>query len=293
LPPPSGAGHEGANFLNMKHGRIGIEFISVLGLPPVEFVELAADLGCRCIGIGLEPIARSKSYPPWSLREDAALRRDLLNALRRCGVSVRLGEGFLIWPDKDIRGAGADLDLMCELGVEQVNILGLDADRARTFDQCAVFAELADDRGLGATLEFMPGLCIGDFETAVSAVRHAGKGNFRVLVDAMHFFRSGSTLLQLAAADPQLIGHVQICDAPLQSAASSYADEARFGRLPPGEGELPLLELLAALPAQASIGIEVPMLARAEGGIGPHARLAPCLKSTLELLRQADALRQH
>jgi len=272
---------------------IGIEFISVLGLPPAEFVALAADLGCRSIGIALEPIVRAKSYPPWSLREDAGLRRDMVGALRRHGVSIQLGEGFLVWPDKNIRGAGADLDLMCEFGARQVNILGLDPDRGRTFDQFAIFAELAEDRGLDATLEFMPGLCIGDLETAVSAVRHVGKQNFRVLIDAMHFFRSGSKVAQLAAVDPQLIGHVQICDVPLMSAGLSYADEARFARLPPGAGELPLLQLLAALPAHASIGIEVPMLARAEEGIGPHERLAPCLKSTRDLLSQADALRRH
>jgi len=279
--------------LETRRDGIGIEFISVLGLPPVEFVELAADLGCRCIGIALEPIVRSKPYPKWSLRDDADLRRNMVNALQRCDVRIQLGEGFLVWPNKDIRDTSADLDLMCELGAKQVNILGLDPDRGRTFDQCAIFAELAEDRGLGATLEFMPGLCIGDFETAISAIRHAGRQNFRVLIDAMHFFRSGSKVSQLAAVDPQLIGHVQICDVPLTLAGLSYADEARFARLPPGEGGLPLLELLAALPAHASIGIEVPMLARAEDGIGPQERLAPCLKSTWELIRQADGLRQH
>ena len=32
---------------------LGIEFISVFGLPPVEFVHLAADLGCRHISTAL------------------------------------------------------------------------------------------------------------------------------------------------------------------------------------------------------------------------------------------------
>jgi sugar phosphate isomerase/epimerase len=277
----------------MPGGAIGIEFISVLGLSPVEFVELAAELDCRSIGIALEPIVRSRLYPKWSLRDDADLKRNMVNALRRCGVRVQLGEGFLVWPNKDIREAGADLDLMCELGAKQVNIVGVDPDRGRTFDQCAIFAELADVRGLGATLEFMPGLSIGDFETAVAAVGHSGRPNFRVLIDAMHFFRSGSRVSQLAAVDSQLIGHVQICDVPLVSTGLTYADEARFSRLPPGEGGLPLLELIAALPEHVPMGVEVPMLARAEEGVGAHERLAPCLESTRDLVRQAAALRQH
>ena len=33
--------------------RLGVEFLSVFGLPPVEFVNLAADLGCHYISTGL------------------------------------------------------------------------------------------------------------------------------------------------------------------------------------------------------------------------------------------------
>ena len=36
--------------------RLGIEHISAFGLPPVEFVGLAADLGCSDIGLTLTPI---------------------------------------------------------------------------------------------------------------------------------------------------------------------------------------------------------------------------------------------
>ena len=76
----------------MQGSELAIEFISVLGMPPVEFVHVAADLGCRRIGIGLEPIVSAKCYPKWSLRTDAGLRQNMVNALRDCGVSVSLGE---------------------------------------------------------------------------------------------------------------------------------------------------------------------------------------------------------
>jgi hypothetical protein len=36
--------------------RIGIERLCVFGMPPVEFVTLAADLGCSFVGIGLTPM---------------------------------------------------------------------------------------------------------------------------------------------------------------------------------------------------------------------------------------------
>lgn len=50
--------------MDQYRDRIAIEFISALGMPPVEYVELASGLGCRYIGIALEPIvAYSKAYP--------------------------------------------------------------------------------------------------------------------------------------------------------------------------------------------------------------------------------------
>ena len=264
--------------------RIAIEFISALGLPPVEYVELVAELGCRHLGIAPEPISRFDEYPTWSLRDDQRLRRDMISAMRRCGVSVSLGEGFLAWPDKDIRNSAADLDLMCELGVPKVNLVSIDSDRNRAFDQCAVFADLAGTRGLGATIEFMPGMLIGNLTMAMEAVRHVGRDNFGVLVDAMHFFRSGSDIAQLAKLDRACVGYVQLCDVPLVCKQGSYGDEARYERLAPGDGELPLREFIRALPVDAIVGLEVPMLSKAKAGIGPVERLGACVAATLDLL---------
>ena len=42
--------------MSQRSGNLGIEFLTVFGLHPVEFVHLAADLGCRHIGIGLSPL---------------------------------------------------------------------------------------------------------------------------------------------------------------------------------------------------------------------------------------------
>src|SRR5579862_8798238 len=114
--------------MNARHERIGIEVISVLGLPPVAFIELAAQMGCGYIGLSLQPMVSENphGYPTWSLRNDPALRRETIAALRECGVSISLGEGFLAWPNKDIAETAADLDLMRELGAERVNLISID-----------------------------------------------------------------------------------------------------------------------------------------------------------------------
>jgi len=279
---------------NVQHGRIGIEFISVLGLPPVPFVELAAEMGCRYIGMALQPMFSENphGYPAWSLRDDAVLRRETIAALRDRGVSISLGEGFLAWPHKDIADSAADLDLMRELGAERANLLSIDSDLSRSFDQCARFAELATARGLIATIEYLPGLAIGNLAAAVAAVRHAGNANFRVLIDAMHFFRSGSKPAELAQLDPTLIGYVQLCDVPLVSKYDDYSYEARFDRRAPGKGELPLLDLLAMVPEDVIVGLETPMLREAEAGIVPKERLAGGIQATRDLLAHLRARKE-
>ena len=160
---------------------IGIEFISVFGQPPVEFVKLAADLGCRHIGISLSPLLSDRHPSPvWSLRNDAGLRRDMIAAMRDKGVSISIGEGFLIMPGVDIATAAADMDVMCELGVPVVNVLSLDPDRNRGVSINARCSPKPPAPGrLAATLEFVPGLPIGDLPTTLAAVRHVGRPNFR------------------------------------------------------------------------------------------------------------------
>lgn len=268
--------------------KIGIEFISVFGLPPVEFVDVVRKLGCDHIGTALEPLAPNQlGCSAWSLREDASLRRELVAALRANGVSLSLGEGFLVREGGDMRASARDMDLMHELGAPRLNALSIDPDFSRGTDELAVFAEMAGERGMDATLEYLPGYPIGDLDSAVAAVRAVNKPNFRLLIDAMHFFRAGAKASDLAAVDPSLIGYVQLCDVPTVSKFANYADEARYERMGPGEGELPLADFLAALSPELVVGLEIPMLSKAKAGLAPYERLAPSVEATRRLVAQA------
>jgi len=52
---------------------------------------------------------------------------------------------------------------------------------------------------------------------------------------------------------------VQLCDAPWQAPPPELIiHEAREGRLAPGQGQLPLAELLAALPEHVEFSVEMP-----------------------------------
>jgi sugar phosphate isomerase/epimerase len=271
--------------------RIGIEQLTVFGLPPVQFVELAADLDCRYISITLSPPPYNPhNYPEWSLRDDPNLRREMVAAMNDRGVTISLGEGLVVLPNADIRERARDLEIMRELGVTRINTTSFETDLGRTLDQYAQLAEMAERVGLDTVMEFSPrpGSVMPTPAAAFAAIRHIGRRSFRLLVDTMHFVRAGGSAADLRALDPDMIGYAQICDAPLVSKAASYMEEAMYDRMVPGEGELPLVEILAALPRQLVVGIEVPLRSQAEAGVGTRERVRRCVEATRLLLEQAE-----
>ena len=149
----------------------------------------------------------------------------------------------------------------------------------------------ASARDLVTVLEYLPipGLAIGDLN------RQSGQfGTPRIGISVLPsiagiFSRSGSTPSDLAAVVRRFIGYIQLCDIPLVAKYDDYSYEARFDRLAPGEGELPLFDFLAAAPRDVIVGLEAPMLRKAEAGIGPKARLSECINTTREMLARIDA----
>lgn len=264
--------------------RLGIERLCVFNLPPVEFVELASAVGCRHIGIGLAPMAYNPhGYREWSLRSDAALRREMVAAMRDRGVSVSLCEGFGVTHKSDVADYAADLAIVAELGGSHINVVSIDRDAQRSFEQFAKLAEMAAQYGIVTTTEVGPGP-VPNLAAALEAFEQVGRADFRLLIDTMHFARSGGTAAELAALAPGTVGYVQLCDVPLKSELASYMDEALHERRVPGTGELPLIDIVAALPRDVVIGLEVPQRSLALAGIGPHERVRRCVAATRALL---------
>jgi hypothetical protein len=56
----------------------------------------------------------------------------------------------------------------------------------------------------------------------------------------------------------------------------------------PGEGELPLRDLLSALPADIVLELEVPQRSLALAGVSPIDRLRPCVEAARRLLSEVS-----
>lgn len=264
--------------------RLSLDILTVMGMEPLPYIKLARDLGCDHIGMQVAPVTTiPELYSDWSLRDNPQLVRDIRAALSDYGLSVHLGEGFLLQDDTDVRDFAPDLALLAEVGARSASICSFDADRNRAFDALAVFAEMAREAGLSATLEFAPALGIADLPTAVDAVGYAAVPDFGIVIDAMHFFRSGAIVDDLVRLDPALISYVQLCDVP-QASSLDYVTEACFERRGPGEGNLPLKKLVASLPSDIVVGLETPMRARILSGEDPALVLAPAVAAARRLL---------
>jgi sugar phosphate isomerase/epimerase len=266
--------------------RLGIDAQTVFGMPPIEYVNLAADLGCSHIGAALVPVPwRLARFADWSVRDDVQLRRDLLAVLRDRDISLLQAEGFSVRQALDVGSYAADLDIFAELGAVQASGVCMERDRNRALDQLTKLAQMTAARGLRFALEFAPPHAINTLPQALAALEEIGHPNVRLVIDAMHFFRSGGQIAQLQALTSETIGYVQLCDVPRQPACADYFDEACFQRRLPGEGELPLEAFCAALPKEVPVGLEVPMQERAEQATSFQALLAPAVLTARRLLK--------
>lgn len=114
-------------------------------------------------------------------------------------------------------------------------------------------------------------------------MRLVNRPNFGLLLDAIHFFCSGATLHELAAADPALIRCTRLRDTPSGEPGDVSMTEAMFARRTSGEGELPLAAFVAALPKDIPRGLVIPNLAAARAGKTDHERLGKAVAAARAL----------
>ncbi len=152
------------------------------------------------------------------------------------------------------------LPLAVELGASTVSVaelFGLDYDRRLMAKHFGDLCDKAAAHGLRVALEFVPTGGVPGLAEAMEIIDTAGRANGGLMVDAWHFFRSGSSLDQLASLSGNCIYSVQLNDA----LAAPEADLAQgmMNRLLPGQGELNLkafMQAIAATGTSAFLGVE-------------------------------------
>lgn len=129
-------------------------------------------------------------------------------------------------------------------------------DKQKSADWLATVAGRFDRFGVRLAIEFLGCSEIDSAPKAIELARMSGKSNIGLCVDSWHVMR-GQGLDALRGIDPAMVAAIQIDDGPLQPTLPDYIPDCLHYRCPLGEGEFPLREFLALLPADAPLSVEV------------------------------------
>jgi sugar phosphate isomerase/epimerase len=267
---------------------------TLIGTPLEPLIEAAgsAGLGAITLTAGMYEASRDAGVSDAQLRRRLAVNGlkvhaidPLIGALpgtpRPADVAAQNRAYFEFTEERCYRAAAA-------LEAETINLahFGGGTVAEEDFVDClGPLAERARSHGLRLTLEFLPESAIPDLASAQRIVTAVGAANLGVMLDTWHFARTHGTGEQLRGVPRGLISGLQISDRREPPPGTPYAP--MFGRLLPGEGELPLVPLLRDLLGREpglTVGVEV--FSEELKALPPPEAAARVASSTLKLLKE-------
>ena len=152
------------------------------------------------------------------------------------------------------------IDIGRSVGAANVLVVSSDPDDGGTAAKLSALCEHAG-ADIRVALEFGLFTEVKRIGQALSILDQVDHPAAALLIDPIHLARSGGTPADVAAVDRRLFPYAQFCDAgPLAYDIGDRAAiiaEAVDGREMPGDGVLPLGDLLAAWPAKLPLSIEL------------------------------------
>jgi sugar phosphate isomerase/epimerase len=238
----------------MRWNRVlALDHLTLLDVAPPDFAVLAAGAGFDAVGLRIAPATAAESR--WPMSPGSPMLEETVRRCRDSGVTVLGTEAVRLTAEADVAAAEPVLETAARLNARYLNAIGDDPDLERLSDRFGRLAAMAAPYGIRAVIEFMAYKTVRTLDDALAVAARSGGG---VLLDALHVQRCGADIGQIARMEPELLGYLQLCDAPLHQPPGDAAAEARTGRLLPGDGELPLTALLSAVPPGTPVAIEAP-----------------------------------
>lgn len=276
---------------------VGVGHLTMLDVSPPEWVQMVAEAGFEAVGIRIG--VASPSEEPWPMSVGSPMLAETLKRLDDTGVFVQDVEIITITPETRADEHEQLFEIGSRLGARFFNVMVMDPDVHRAHDTFADLCRHALPFGLRPCMEGISYTAVRNLETAFEVLDGTGGG---LIVDPLHIQRSGDDVVDLRRVEPTALGYLQLCDGPLEVptdiprptqmprgqplAASDKQLEARAARLLPGEGEIPVAEFVAALPADLPVSIEAPNLELTRQ-LGPQGFLRRARRSAARVLAEA------
>ena len=189
--------------MSMPARELSLAHLSVLDATPPELVSVAAAAGFRKIGIRAYATP-GVGMPPYDILGDTPMLRETLARLADTGVSV-LDVEFLRFEPEIAQGIPEGfLEIAARLGAQYVLVMSAEPVEARTLERFGDLCERARHFGLNVCLEFAIYTGVKTLADAARLVKQSGCANASVLIDALHFSRSGGVPGDIAGVDASL-----------------------------------------------------------------------------------------
>jgi len=254
-----------------KH-QFSLAYLTVIGTPPRRMIQIAAETGYDFVSLRLTPVTDDEPRFPYTT--DPNLVSDVVKALDEYDMSVLDVELIRTDPHTNAADWRAFVEVSAEMGARHIVTQVPEPDRGRAVERFHEICDLAALHRMTVDLEFIPWSATKDLAAAVEIVTRAGRPNGAILIDTLHFARSGSSVQHLANLSRGLFNFVQLCDArtPTSTADEDLIRVARSDREAPGTADIDLRPIMEALPS-VPYSLEVPNHLRLEKlGASAYAR---------------------
>jgi sugar phosphate isomerase/epimerase len=232
---------------------------TLMDVEPLGVIEAASEAGYDGLGLRLHP---SPGLPYHPVVGNTPLIRQMKRALTVSRLAVLDIYSFYLEPTTKLDDFLPALSLGAEFGARYALVQGADPCWSRLRDRFVEFCEQASRFDLAASLEFVPQRDLATLEQALQLIRESRRPNAVICVDPLHLARAGGRPADLGNLDGRLLPYLQFSDGVLASGEPDLKLAKRIGvgeRRLPGQGTLPIAELLHMIPDGLPLSLEVPL----------------------------------
>ena len=241
------------------NNSLSISYYTAPELSPLKLVESAAKLKCKFIGLRL--LSNQPGADEMPLLNDLSFRKVVKKNMKSLGGYSLDANSLRIIPDSNVSDYLNFFDAAWDLNAKHVLTTINDNDENRLMDNLNKFCEEAIQRQLTIDIEFVPWLKVSNLKKTIEIINKCNFMNVGIALDALHFFRSNSSLDLLKKYSKKHINYFQICDAKILNKVPKTEQliiEATKNRLSPGNGDINLKKIIDLLPKNIPFAIEIP-----------------------------------
>lgn len=260
---------------------------------PKRLISLAAGIMPEATPAQLIECAAASDFDfggMWVERETwtPATTRAIRQQARDAGVELLDCEVAWIMPGAPDPWLCELVDIAAELGARNLLVVSSDPDMAATTAKFQAMVTRAAGTGVRVNLEFGIFTEVKTIHMARAVLDGVEGAAKALLVDTLHWARSGGTAEELAAIQPEWLSYCQPCDAPAQGPDptnfDAIIDDAINRRVALGHGGLPLAAMVNALPAHLPLAIEERSAALRDNFPDLKERARECARTSREWL---------